>query len=93
MSEQFHLRFGDADAATDAYGRLNGSTVQGRPAFHSTRNGNSILTGCGVFEELPPDAVLICGDRKTAFNSVCYIVDLKKSGMHPTATGWCDSHA
>jgi Type I phosphodiesterase / nucleotide pyrophosphatase len=82
MSEQFHLRFASAAAAKLAYEKLRCVTVEGRPAFTSSLDGSSILTGCAIFEELPPDALLSAGTLQTPFNSVFYLVDLKKSGMH-----------
>jgi hypothetical protein len=82
MSEQFHLRFGSAEAAKVAFEKLGRATVEGKPAFSSALNGNSILTGCAIIEELPPDALLAAGDLKTVFGSVFYMVDLMKSGMH-----------
>jgi Type I phosphodiesterase / nucleotide pyrophosphatase len=82
MSEQFHLRFGNITAANLAYEKLGRCTVEGKPAFASSLDGSSVLTGCAIFEELPPDALLSVGDRQTSFNSTFYLVDLKKSGMH-----------
>jgi Type I phosphodiesterase / nucleotide pyrophosphatase len=82
MSEQFHLRFRSPEDARAALEKLAAATVEGRPAFSSSLDGNSIMTGCGIIKELPPDAVLHCKDRDVPFNSIFYLVDLKKSGMH-----------
>jgi hypothetical protein len=82
MSEQFHLRFASAAAAELAHEKLGRVTIGGRPAFSSSLDGSSILTGCAIFEELPPDALLSADHLQTPFYSVFYLVDLKKSGMH-----------
>lgn len=82
MSEQFHLRFGNAEAAASATTKLQNATVEGQPAFTTRLDGNSILTGCAVFEEMPPDSIFSAGSFKAPFNSLFYMVDLKKSGMH-----------
>ncbi len=82
MSEQFHLRFASAAAAELAHEKLSRVSVAGRPAFSSSLDGSSILTGCAIFEELPPDALLSADHLRTPFYSVFYLVDLKKSGMH-----------
>jgi Type I phosphodiesterase / nucleotide pyrophosphatase len=82
MSEQFHLRFRNADSAKSAYDRLCTAKVDGRPAFASSLDGISVMTGCAITQELPPDALLSTADQAVVFNSVFYLVDLKKSGMH-----------
>ncbi|HMH27528.1 MAG TPA: hypothetical protein VK580_03020 [Steroidobacteraceae bacterium] len=82
MSEQFHLRFRNTEAARLAYDRLCAVTVDGRPAFASSLDGSSVMTGCAITQELPPDALLRAADQAVLFNSVFYLVDLKKSGMH-----------
>ena len=82
MSEQFHLRFASVGKAQEAYDKLQAVVVEGMPAFASRLNDCSIMTGCGVIRELPPGALLRTGDRAVPFESVFYLVDLKKSGMH-----------
>lgn len=82
MSEQFHLRFRSLDAAHAAMEKLTFANVEGMPAFSSSLDGSNIMTGCAVIRELPPDTVLHCKDRDVLFNSIFYLVDLRKSGMH-----------
>lgn len=82
MSENFHLRFESPEAAKVACEKLSRCTVEGQPAFSSSLDGSSIQTGCAIHEEMPPDALLSSGERKIPFNSLFYLVDLMKSGMH-----------
>ncbi len=82
MSEQFHLRFSNAESARLAYDRLCAAKVEGRPAFASSLDGSSVMTGCAITQEMPPDAVLSAAGRTVVFDSLFYLVDLTKSGMH-----------
>lgn len=83
MAEQFHLRFANANSAQSAYEKLCAATVEGQPAFYSSLDSSSsVMTGCAVIDEMPPDATLRVGDKKILFNSLFYMVDLMKSGMH-----------
>jgi hypothetical protein len=89
MSEQFHIRFSNEVDAESAARRLGELKVGERAAMHVARTGDSLLVGCSIFEELPPDAVLQTATGRTHFTNVFYHVDLKKSGMHhPDGLFW-----
>ena|SRR5262245_24017223 len=89
MSEELHIRFSnevDSDSAARQLGELK---VGERAAMNVARTGKSLLIGCGIFEELPADAVLQSATGHTLFTNVFYHVDLKKSGMHhPDGLFW-----
>jgi hypothetical protein len=90
MSEEFHLRFASDALAKDAIERLKPITVLGRPVLNLRQDGASVMAGCGVYSELPPDAeVKVAGAKATAFRRLFYFVDTKKSGMHhPDGIFW-----
>jgi hypothetical protein len=82
MSEQFHLRFATPQAAADAAEILNQSTVNDQQAFGINVDGNSIMVGCCIFNELPPDSMLTTKAGAHRFADLLYFVDTVKSGMH-----------
>jgi len=89
MSEEFHIRFTNELDAERGVRLLTEMKVGERPVMRIERTGNSLLVGCGIFEELPPDAVLTSVTGKTNFANVFYHVDLKKSGIHhPDGMFW-----
>jgi len=82
MSEEFHLRFTNEVDAERAVRQLDELRVQDRVVMRVERTGNSLLVGCGIFEELAADAQLNSATGRSLFTNVFYHVDLKKSGMH-----------
>jgi len=89
MSEEFHIRFTNEMDAERGVRALAEMKVGDRPVMRVERTGDSLLVGCGIFEELPPESVLSSATGKTNFTNVFYHVDLKKSGMHhPDGIFW-----
>lgn len=82
MSEQFHLRFRSSEAANSAAHLVGHAAVNDRPALSFRVEGSNIFAGCSVFDELPPDALLVTSLGKFRFSDMFYFVDTLKSGMH-----------
>ena len=89
MSEEFHIRFTNEVDAERAARQLADMKVGERAVMRVERTGDSLLVGCGIFEELPSEAQLTSATGRTLFTNVFYHVDLKKSGMHhPDGMFW-----
>ncbi len=84
MSEEFHLTFDDEAKASEAARRLSALRVGGDPALVIVRDGARLTGGCGIFRQMPADAIL----ESTATRSRIRFFDLFyqgggiKSGMH-----------
>lgn len=89
MSEEFHLRFANEVDAERAARQMAELKIGEREVMRVSRNGNSLLVGCGIFEELSPDTMLKSATGTQRFTNVFYHVDLKKSGIHhPDGVFW-----
>ena len=89
MSEEFHVRFETEAGAEDAQMKFNATTIEGKQAFRCRRDGESLLVGCAIFTQLPPDAVLDYQGSRLPFFELLYGVDTTKSGMHhPDGLFW-----
>jgi hypothetical protein len=84
MSEQFHVVCASEADARAAARRLASLRVDGRPAMAVEVDGQTIFTGCSIFDPLPPHAQLHRDEhgRGERFFNVFYRVDAVKSGMH-----------
>lgn len=82
MSEEFHVRFQDEISAQRGFDLMGALRTGSREAVRVSRDGTSLLVGCAIFDELPPDAGLKSATGKALFTDVFYRVDLRKSGMH-----------
>ena len=84
MAEQFHVHFADPHAAGQAETRLKALRLGNRPVMTAKCNGNSVFSGCSVYDDTAADAVLstsgVAGG--VPFFEIFYKVDGKKSGMH-----------
>ena len=82
MSEEFHIRFRTDEAADAAVKVLESVEVANRKVFAIKRSGATLLAGCAIFQELPPDSVMQTANGDHPFSKLFYFVDTKKSGMH-----------
>ena len=83
MSEEFHLRFDGEDGAARALRSLSALRVGEAAAMRVRQQGAELFGGCGIFTQLPADAMLqSAGAARTAFFEMFYQVEGIKSGMH-----------
>ena len=84
MAEEFHIRFENEQNATDAEQKLINLQINQRPIMRLKRNGKDIFGGCGIFEEIPRNAILkIANSEKSIpFFNIFYKIEDMKSGMH-----------
>ena len=91
MSEEFNLHFqSDADAA-QAEAILGDVKVNGRPGLRTRRNGRDIITGCGIFEQIERNSMIVTRAQPTQypFFNLLYQAEGLKSGMHhPDGLFW-----
>jgi hypothetical protein len=91
MAEEFNIDFPSEESASDAEAKLEALQVDGEPAMRSKREGKSIKSGCLIWRQLEPDAVLRVdgGGRTLPFFDFFYQLDLMKSGEHhPDGMMW-----
>jgi hypothetical protein len=84
MSEQFHLTFADEREARAAADRLMSLWVGARQVMSVRVDGSTVFSGCQIFEQLRPDALLTRANARheRRFFDLFYQVDSMKSGMH-----------
>jgi hypothetical protein len=84
MAEQFHVRFENEQDATEAEQKLINLQINQRPIMRLRRNGKDIFGGCGIFEEIPQNAILNIANSKRSipFFDIFYQIEDIKSGMH-----------
>jgi len=92
MAEEFFLRFDCESDAVVAEQKLAALWVEQQPMMRLKRRGNEIYTGCGIFDQLPEQAILQrveqSGDHganpvaTTPFFKLFYQLEDVKSGMH-----------
>jgi hypothetical protein len=84
MSEQFYVHFDTESDANISAERLRSLRVDGRPAMLVERHGASVFTGCQIFEQLSPEAVLDApgSGKSLPFSRLFYRAEGMKSGMH-----------
>ena len=99
MAEEFFLRFDRESDAWAAEQQLAALQVDQQPVMRLKRQGNEIYIGCGIFDQLPTQAVLqrfdSKGDRASdpiatlPFFDLFYQIEDIKSGMHhPDGIFW-----
>jgi hypothetical protein len=83
MSEEFYVHL-DSDADAHAAARqLQALSVDGRQVMKAEQRGNSVYTGCWIYEQLPKDALLTnAQSRSESFFQLFYQAEGIKSGMH-----------
>ena len=85
MSEEFQVRFQTEREALDADSRLQALHVEGVPLLRIDRRGSEIYTGCSIYGQIAPEAVISRGSEKqVTFFKVLYQSEGLKSGMHHT---------
>ncbi len=85
MSEEFHVHFDTEANAIEGARLLRSLQVNGKPAMNVMHeSGPSVYTGCRIWEQLPPDAVLehTALGKQIPFFRLFYQVESLKSGMH-----------
>ncbi|MGM3305435.1 hypothetical protein ACSQ6I_05490 [Anabaena sp. WFMT] len=84
MAEEFHIRFENEQDTTDAEQKLINLQINQRPIMRLRRNGKDIFGGCGIFEEIPQNAILNIANSKKSipFFDIFYQIEDIKSGMH-----------
>lgn len=84
MSEQFHLRFRDAEAASQGAAALARVRLvaDGRAVLRTEPHGDSLIAGCALFGQIDEATPVTNGQSQSAFGDLFYHVDLTKSGMH-----------
>lgn len=92
MAEEFFLRFDREVDAWEAEQRLAALRVGQQPVMRLKRQGSEIYTGCGIFDQLPYQAILERVEQRSDHNSdsvatlpffdLFYQIEDVKSGMH-----------
>lgn len=83
MSEEFRLILRNERDAQAAEQRLSAIEVDGRRAMRVKRDGNDLMTGCGIFEQVRGEPLLEApGAAPRKFLDLFYLADGIKSGMH-----------
>jgi hypothetical protein len=84
MVGEFHVRFGDAQAAAQALARLNSLVIDGAPAFSSYVDGDSVFSGCIVRHKIGENGQLESAgsNERWPFYELLFQIDLVKSGRH-----------
>ncbi len=91
MSEQFHLYFPTAEAATEAERRLQSLTLDGEPVMLARAEGKELFGGCSIFKKVDANAEVVCAatGERMRFLQLFYNVSGVKSGMHhPDGIFW-----
>lgn len=87
MAEEFFIRFERESDACFAEQQLALLRIDQRPVMRLRRQGKEIYAGCGIFDQLPSQAVLQRDDRADRpvtipFFDLFYQIEEIKSGMH-----------
>jgi hypothetical protein len=85
MAEEFHIRFENEQDANEAEQKLRNLQINQRPIIRfRSSNCQDIYGGCGIFEEIPKNAILnIANSEKSIpFFDIFYQIEDIKSGMH-----------
>ncbi len=91
MSEEFNLLFQSEADAISAEQILGLVEVNGRPGLRTRRNGQDLITGCGIFEQIKPTSTITSRTNPTPrpFFDLLYQAEGMKSGMHhPDGIFW-----
>ncbi len=84
MAEEFHIYFERGVDCSATEERLRSLRVREQPVLRLRREEGGLLAGCGIFHEVPPDAMVTGGlaGKSAPFFDLFYLIDGKKSGMH-----------
>jgi hypothetical protein len=91
MAEDFLVEFENEEDARAAEATLSEVRLGHRQAMGAERTGTEIKSGCRIWDQLEPEAVLHVNgtDRTVRFFDLMYQIDLVKSGEHnPTGMMW-----
>jgi hypothetical protein len=82
MSEEFHMRFADPQAAERAREQLLQLRLGARCIMNARREGPDLMSGCAIIQEVAPGTEITGPGGAIAFDALFYAVDTTKSGMH-----------
>ena len=83
MTHQFQLEFDSEANALHAEEVLSSARVAERKGMYTRRKERRLFTGCDIYSEVKPGAMIAFGGRAVApFFDLFYKMDAVKSGMH-----------